>query len=165
VKIQKDLPYFWLSDEDNIILCGKIDWLEYLPETDSVHIIDFKTGRSEENEDSLQLPIYRLLVHECQHRQTTKASYWYLNNDDSLTEKSLPDIEESRKRILEVAKKIKLARQLQHFKCPKDGCYSCAPMEEIYSRQAELVGTDEYNYDVYILDKEKAEAEKASVIL
>ena len=41
VKIKQDLPQFWLSEEDNIILCGKVDWLEYLPETDSVHIIDF----------------------------------------------------------------------------------------------------------------------------
>src|SRR3989344_8389281 len=49
VKIQMDLPQFWLSEEDNIILCGKIDWLEYLLETHSGHIIDFKTGRSEED--------------------------------------------------------------------------------------------------------------------
>src|SRR3990170_5103100 len=37
VKIKMDLPYFWLSQEQNIILCGKIDWLEYLPD-ESVHI-------------------------------------------------------------------------------------------------------------------------------
>jgi len=58
VKIQMDLPQFWLSEEDNIMLCGKIDWLEYLPDSDSVHIIDFKTGKTEEDPDSLQLPIY-----------------------------------------------------------------------------------------------------------
>src|SRR3989338_4517432 len=62
VKIKMDLPYYYLSEQDNIILCGKIDWLEYLPESDSVHIIDFKTGRGEEDKDSLQLPIYHLLV-------------------------------------------------------------------------------------------------------
>ena len=56
------LPNYYLSKEDNIILCGKIDWLEYLTETDSVHVIDFKTGKSEEKEDSLQLPIYLLLA-------------------------------------------------------------------------------------------------------
>ena len=32
VKIKESLPYFWLSEEENIILCGKIDWLEYLKE-------------------------------------------------------------------------------------------------------------------------------------
>src|SRR3990167_3796097 len=28
VKITMELPYYWLSEPDNIILCGKIDWLE-----------------------------------------------------------------------------------------------------------------------------------------
>src|SRR3989344_2389429 len=60
VKINMELPYFWLSEQESIILCGKIDWLEYLPITDSVHIIDFKTGKREEEEDSLQLPVYHL---------------------------------------------------------------------------------------------------------
>jgi ATP-dependent helicase/DNAse subunit B len=49
IKIQSDLPQYWISEEDNIILCGKIDWLEYLPDSDSVHIIDFKTSKSAEN--------------------------------------------------------------------------------------------------------------------
>ena len=62
VKIQQDLPYYWLSEDENIILCGKIDWLEYLPDSDAVHIIDFKTGKVKEDENSLQLPIYKLLV-------------------------------------------------------------------------------------------------------
>ena len=45
VKIKSDLPSYWLSEEDNIMLCGKIDWLEYLKEEDAIHIIDFKTGK------------------------------------------------------------------------------------------------------------------------
>ena len=44
IKIRQDLPYYWLSEEDNIILCGKIDWLEYNEVTDAVRIVDFKTG-------------------------------------------------------------------------------------------------------------------------
>src|SRR3989344_7363851 len=60
VKINMDLPHYWISEEDNLILCGKIDWLEYLEETDSVHVIDFKTSKSEEDLESLQLPIYHL---------------------------------------------------------------------------------------------------------
>ena len=65
VKIKDDLPHFWLSQKDNLILCGKIDWLEYLPDKNGVHIIDFKTGRFSEEEDSLQLPIYYLLAKKC----------------------------------------------------------------------------------------------------
>ncbi|MEK7131421.1 MAG: PD-(D/E)XK nuclease family protein [Patescibacteria group bacterium] len=159
VKIQMDLPQFWLSEEDNIILCGKVDWLEYLPDTDSVHIIDFKTGRAEEDPESLQLPIYHLLVHNCQKRKVSKASYWYLSSSDQLTPKELPDLETAHKSILDVARQVKLARQLERFKCPAgdDGCFSCQPMETILRGQAEHVGMDEYKADVYILNYDKEE--------
>lgn len=153
VKIQKDLPSYWLSEEENIILCGKIDWLEYLPETDSVHIIDFKTGRNEEEADSLQLPIYHLLVHNCQKRNVTKASYWYLFTSDTLTEKTLPNLDEAQTKILEIARQMKLARQLNRFKCPNgdDGCPACRPLQAIIDNEAEFVGEDAYRNDVYIL--------------
>ncbi|MBU1613166.1 PD-(D/E)XK nuclease family protein [Patescibacteria group bacterium] len=165
VKIQTDLPQFWLSEEDNIILCGKVDWLEYLSETDSVHIIDFKTGKSEEDPNSLQLPIYHLLVHNCQKRKVSKASYWYLNSDNDLTEKKLPDLEEARAKILDIARQIKLARQIARFKCPKgDGCWACESMEKIFRREAEFVGEDQYRNDMYILP-EKKEEEVESIIL
>ena len=51
-------PNFFLSEEENIILNGKIDWMEYIEEGDSVRVIDFKTGRNKESQGSLQLPIY-----------------------------------------------------------------------------------------------------------
>src|SRR3989338_5866942 len=158
VKIQMDLPQFWLSEEDNIILCGKVDWLEYLPDTDSVHIIDFKTGKAEEDPDSLQLPIYHLLVRNCQKYKVSKASYWYLDSSDMLTPKELPDLEMARKNVLDIARQIKLARQLERFKCPQgDGCFSCRPMEAILDKKAEFVGAGSYNYDVYILNKGEQE--------
>ena len=153
VKISMDLPHFWLSEEDNIILCGKIDWLEYLPETDSVHIIDFKTSKYDEDPESLQLPIYSLLVHHCQHRQVVKASYWYLERSDVLEQKALPDLEIANDKVIKIARKIKLARQLQHFKCPSDGCQQCQPFEDIINGKAEFVGADSMNYDVYIQAK------------
>ncbi len=166
VKIQMDLPYFWLSDENNIILCGKIDWLEYLPETDSVHIIDFKTGKAEESEDSLQLPIYLLLVNNCQKREVSKASYWYLNSDDKLTEKELPASETAREKVLAVAEQIKVARQIGRFKCPggEEGCFTCRPLEAVLRREAEFVGNDDYNYDVYILNKEETENREGLIL-
>ena len=115
VKIKQDLPWYWLSEADEIILSGKIDWLEYLPEEDSVHIIDFKTSKSAERADSLQLPIYHLLVHHCQHRQVARASYWYLESNDQLTDKPLPDLAAAEQQVLKIAKKIKTARKLEHF--------------------------------------------------
>jgi len=166
VKIQMDLPYYWISEEDNIILCGKVDWLEYLPDTDSVHIIDFKTGKVQEDDNSLQLPIYSLLVANCQKRRTTKASYWYLEENDFLTEKSLPDLEESEKRVLEIAKQVKLARQLNRFKCKKgeDGCFACRPFEKVVSNEAKFVGNDEFGADVYIISEEEGENREGQIL-
>ncbi|MEK7532765.1 MAG: PD-(D/E)XK nuclease family protein [Patescibacteria group bacterium] len=165
VKIQQELPYFWLSEEENIILCGRIDWLEYLPDTDSVHIIDFKTGRSEENPDSLQLPIYYLLVQNCQKRPVSKASYWYLASDDEPVAQVLPPLEEARERVFAIARQIKVARQLGRFSCPSDGCYACRPLEGILRGEAEFVGADEFNYDVYLVARDGERAEADSIIL
>lgn len=145
------LPHYHLSLEDNIILCGKIDWLEWLEDDDSVNIIDFKTGKNEENGESLQLPIYLLLATNTQPRNVKKASYWYLDKNDDLTDKVLPDISESYKKVHEIAKRIKLARQLNHFVCNTGGCIKCLPYERILRGEAEKVGEDGGYQDVYVI--------------
>ncbi len=152
VKIRQELPYFWLSEEDNLILCGKIDWLEYLEGDDSVHIVDFKTGKFDEDGDSLQLPIYLLLATNCQTKPVSRASYWYVSRDNEPVEVSLPKPEEAQKRVLEAAKRISLARKLERFVCKHtSGCRQCQPYEAIVSGRAEFVGTGGYNQDIYIL--------------
>lgn len=153
IKLKADLPQFWLSETDNIILCGKLDWLEYLPETDSVHIIDFKTSKSEESSDSLQLPIYYLLASRTQKRSVAAASYWYLAFSDAPVEKPLPDIQQAHETILGYAKQIKLARQLDRFRCPNGelGCSVCKPLERVIRGEAELVGKNDQGRDLYIL--------------
>ena len=155
VKINMELPYYWLSEEDNIILCGKIDWLKYLPESDSVEIIDFKTSRNDEGDDSLQLPIYSLLVHNCQKRKVEGAWYWYLDKGSELTKKELPDLKEAEEKILKIARKMKLARKMERFLCPHGdkGCRACRPYEMIVKGEAEFVGHDGYRADVYVIDK------------
>lgn len=157
VKIKGDLPHYWLSEEDNLILCGKIDWLEYLPDSDSVHIIDFKTSKNEEGESSLQLPIYHLLVHNCQHRQVTKASYWYLGLNKELTGRDLPDLDEAESQILKIAKEIKLARQLERFRCGQGeaGCQACKPFERLLKGEGEFVGENDFHQDIYILPRSR----------
>ncbi len=153
VKIDMDLPHFWISEDENVILCGKIDWLEYFADTDSVHIIDFKTSLdNKEDPESLQLPIYHLLVKNTQMRSVTKASYWYLEQDDAPVEKELPNYDESYDRVLSIARKMKLARQLDSFKCPngEDGCRECQPLERILNGEGELVHS-EHKRDIYIL--------------
>ena len=155
VKIKEDLPHYWLSEAENIILCGKIDWLEYLQESETVHIIDFKTSKKEEDPNSLQLPIYLLLASNCQKRPVSKASYWYLEYDDNPIEKSLPSIEEANLQITKISRQIKIARQLDKLDCPhgKDGCMFCIPHERILRGEGELVGTSNTRQDIYILPK------------
>lgn len=146
-----NLPNYFLSEEENIILCGKIDWLKYVEEDDSVHIIDFKTGKNEEREDSLQLPIYLLLATNTQSKKVSGASYWYLDRDDGIVEKKLPDIKESYEKVLSVAKEIKEARTKNEFFCPKGGCGVCRPLERVLTGEAEFVGTSETRQDIYRL--------------
>ena len=69
-------PNIVLSEEEGIILNGKIDWIEYIPEDDSIKVIDFKTGRNEEKEGSLQLPIYLLLLSNLQKRKISGSQPW-----------------------------------------------------------------------------------------
>lgn len=155
VKLQADYPSYWISDEKNIILTGKIDWIEYQTDTDSVHIIDFKTGRNEEDDDSLQLPIYYLLAKHCQKRYISKMSYWYLEREqDALVEKSIPSEGEVEKIVLDKALAIELAVKLNRFKCKQQGgCSACRPYEAIISGDAEFVGVNSYKEDVYLLEK------------
>jgi len=151
IKSKMNLPNYWLNEEDGIILCGKIDWLEYIDKDDSVRVIDFKTGKNEEKEDSLQLPIYLLLATNTQSKKVSGALYWYLNEESRVVEKKLPEIRESYERVYEIARRIKLARQINHFKCPKDGCFSCRPYERILKGEGEKVAVSETRQDIYLL--------------
>ena len=153
IKIRQELPYYWLSEEDNIILCGKVDWLEYKPDSDSVRIIDFKTGKFDEDPDSLQLPIYYLLANHTQTKPITDISYWYLDRDDEPVDIQLPDADSAEKKILELARKVALARKLGHFKCREDGCRACRPYETVLTGKATHVGINTYGQDLYILNR------------
>jgi len=162
---------FYLSEDHNIILNGLVDWIEYLPETDSLHIVDFKTGKNEETEGSLQLPIYLLLCDALhKKRKVTKASYWYLESD-KMVEKELPHLDTAREAVLEVAVKVKEARDAAKrdgheiaFVCPEGaynhetkegGCRNCRPYEFILkkSEEVEFVGVGGFSQDLYILKK------------
>lgn len=155
VKVRKEdpnyLPRMTLSAEDNIILCGKIDWLEYIEATDSVHIIDFKTGKKDEKADSLQLPIYHLIVKNFQKRPVSKASYWYLERNNDVTEVELPNEEDAHFMVMSVAEQVKRARENKEYVCRRGGCYNCEPFEAILKGKAEFVGVGGYSQDMYIL--------------
>jgi ATP-dependent helicase/DNAse subunit B len=153
-------PNFYLSEEENIILCGKVDWLIYIPQDDSVHILDFKTGKNEEDSESLQLPIYSLLLHNLQKRKVSGASYWYIDRDDKPIEVDLPSIEESYEKVFKVAHKISKEREKakqippeEVFLCPRGekGCFSCNPFRKIIKGEANYIGVGDMRQDLYML--------------
>ncbi len=150
IKINMDLPWFFLSEPDNIILCGKIDWIKYNSDDDTVNIIDFKTGKYEENENSLQFAIYRLLLENCQKRIVNKACYWYLKKGE-IKNFDLPSSNEAYQSIMQIAKKIKQARKNKEFDCEKGGCYACEPFDKIISGKAEMVKIDNYKREIYVV--------------
>lgn len=146
-------PHFDLSESEDIILCGRIDWLEYIEEDDSVRVIDFKTGKNKEEKKSLQLPIYSLLLNALQRRKVSGASYWYVDKDDTPLPVELPEIAESKERVLSIARQVKTARERIAFGCHygKGGCFACRPFEKIINGQAEFVGLGQYNQEMYIV--------------
>jgi hypothetical protein len=164
VKIKMDLPHYYLSKKENIILCGKLDWLEYLKESESVHIIDFKTGTRVEKSDSLQLPIYYLLATNCQHRPVVQQSYWYLDQQATPQAQPIPNYDQIEKMVLEIALKIKTARKLSAFKCSSGGCSYCRPYEQIFKGQAEFVTTNSRNIDIYLPSSSKILEDQSEIL-
>lgn len=153
LKLKMDLPHFFLSEELGIVLCGKIDWIEYLPDTDTIHIIDFKTGKHEEDPKSLQISIYTLLATKCQKRPVSKTSYWFLERENGLVSIKLPDLKQTERELLKISKQILLSTKLGRFKCTKGdmGCKYCKPYEAIISGNAEYIGVDSSMRDLYLL--------------
>ena len=149
------IPNYYLSEDENIILCGSVDWIEYL-ENGSIRIVDFKTGRNDEDDDSFQLPIYYLLISNLMKQNSKKiyniseAAYWYLDHDNKkensehdefhivkIDDKKLKSIEENEKKILELGVQIKNLREKGLYVCKNEkaegkGCRSCRDFERVY---------------------------------
>ena len=68
-----------------------------------------------------------------------------------MVEKNLPDEDASYKKVYAVAKRIRLARKINHFKCPTDGCWACRPYERILKGEGKLVGVSDTRQDIYTL--------------
>lgn len=166
IKLADNLPSYWLSEVDQIKLCGKIDWLEYLPDTDEVHIIDFKTSKSVLESESLQLPIYVLLTSHVQKRSVKKTSYWYLGLQDSPVEQTMPDLIKAEQEIKKIAQEIRLARKLNRFPCKRADtpCSFCSPYETILAGKATFVGTGIYHQDLYMIPRASEAQDNSSLI-
>jgi len=140
---------------DDLILTGKLDWIE--GDGDGFHIVDFKTGKNDEKEDSMQLPIYAILTSQIFKTDKIKTSYWYLDRDDELRDFPVVDMEEFAKTLKQKGMIIKLARQTKSFVCARGGesCWACKDMLAIKNGKGKLVTIDAARkQENYILPKE-----------
>lgn len=144
-----DLVHSWLSKKDEIIICGKIDWINEI-DNSALEVIDFKTSKREEEND-LQLKIYALLLYLLNTSSVNSLYYWYLRLDKIAHPESLPDLKKAKDEILDIAKKIKRSRENNDMVCPRDGCFYCENFERIVDGDAEMVGLGEYNRQIYYL--------------
>lgn len=161
------IPNIYLSESDNIILCGLVDWVEYCENDDTLKVIDFKTGKNDEKEESFQLPIYKLLVESLQKRKVSSGAYWYLDRDRFPKSVELidEDVEEIKKKILGIGLEIKKRKGgivhdiEENFTCNNPGsCYECRDFELIKNQdlnpeKLEYLGQGEYKQDLYFIKK------------
>jgi hypothetical protein len=165
------LPNVYLSEQENIILCGNIDWIEYLDSSNSLRVIDFKTGNNEEKEESNQLYIYRLLIEKLGCKwPVTSGAYWYLNSGKIVERPVLDDAEQNDliNKLIEIGVDIRNRRFAwderkgwiaqkdieSNFKCKKEnGCIHCKDYERVIRNEnIEYIGIDQYGKDSYFLN-------------
>jgi ATP-dependent helicase/DNAse subunit B len=164
------IPNIFLDEQENIILCGLVDWVEYLEDEDALRVIDFKTGKNDEREDSMQLYIYKILVEGLQKRKVKCGAYWYLERDTFPKNVELPDedVNEVKAKLLQIGLDIKKRKSSSdknetNFKCKYgDTCGFCKNFELIRKftegdlsvinlNVVEYVGTGEYKQDLYLI--------------
>ena len=161
------VPNFYLNENENIILCGKLDWIEYDEQKKELIVIDFKTGEREEREDSRQLLIYKILLDNLQQKWKVSGlgKYWYLEKN-KIQEKILDQnlLEKTKKEILEIGIAIRekrfkwqegigwvnLSKAEDNFQktCQRNNC-DCWRYEKILAGEGEYLGIDIYDKDLY----------------
>jgi hypothetical protein len=150
---EKELLKVKLFKDENLVLVGSIDWIEILP-NQSLHIVDFKTGKNKEDKDSLQLPIYYILANYNFKKPIEKLSYWYLEEEREPLAIDLNSLKEYILIIRQKALVIKKAIKENKLNCQsKNGeCFHCWKYKKIVLGQAEYVGYDEQmNRDLYFV--------------
>jgi len=149
------IPSFPKAELGNdLILTGKLDWIE--KEGENYKIVDFKTGKNEEREDSWQMPIYAYLVSKVLNNKNITACYWYLDKGENLTACVLPDLEKTFTYLKQKGEVIKMVRQTKSFRCQsgKESCWACRDYLAIAQGKGKLVSVDPVNrkQEIYILN-------------
>ncbi len=177
-------PNYPISEEENLVLNGAIDWIEYLEEYNAMRIVDFKTGRNDEDEDSFQLPIYYLLISTLDEKKKFKVkevAYWYLDHDNKkegsehdefqiipIDEGKLEDIELAKEKIIKIGKEIKKFREAKEYKCNREeiegeGCKHCQNYEKVYRFIEKRELEKKENTKTILLDEEENNVEYVGV--
>jgi RecB family exonuclease len=111
--------------QSDVILAGKIDRID--EEEDGFHLIDYKTGKSEKD-DEFQLMIYSILAEKALGKPPTKTSYLYLRSGNRKDFQPTKEIKErAKERVLKIAEKIR--REEEFPPHPTKICYFCDYIE------------------------------------
>ena len=149
---------------DDIILTGKLDWLE--KEGEVYRLVDFKTGKNEEKKDSQQLPIYAVLIAGVFKTSNIRASYWYLDKDENIVSFPLPEIEKTTEYLKNKGEIVKMVRQTNSYRCSsgRESCWACKDILAVAQGKGKLVSMDPVNrkQEIYILPKETFSSNSSS---
>ena len=177
------IPNIYISEKENIILCGSIDWIVYSPSLGEgvggwdVTVLDFKTGRNEESEESKQLIIYKKLFESLQNKWKVNSYAYYYLESDQIKYKDWTETEVNRRveqmlnNFINIGVEIRDARYdilwskdkkyiekyfikdnfQSNFKCKNGalGCRKCLPYESIIRGEAVYVGKGNYGQDLW----------------
>lgn len=141
---------------DNAYLVGNVDWLEEFG--DGLFIMDFKTGKTDEHADSLQLPIYTMLVRsQFPDKKVTRWAYWYLR-DKEITEVKVKPLTEAIQKVKTTAAEMlnyRNSHNLTNIACNAlhGPGMECNQIEQIVLGNARfLYQYHDYKKDVYAIN-------------
>ena len=101
---------------DTVMLGGIIDRVDLEPD-DSLHIIDYKTGK-EDRDDPYQLSMYAILARNWLKKPVSKLSYLHLESGNWSTDSSNEEKEEDTKRfVIETTDQIPKELAKDYFIC------------------------------------------------
>lgn len=144
-------PKYHLTE--NIVLIGNFDFVGEISDG-SLQIVDFKTGAKDED-DSLQLYIYAILAEASLGKPVTKASFWYLDREDTPREIVLDALEPKLDWLKEKALELKAAIEKTNWVCiKKELCRDCKDYQAIIEGHGQFQFSDfRYKKNVYYLDR------------
>lgn len=120
-----DANFLKVPLQSDVVLAGKIDRIDR--EEGGFHLIDYKTGKSEED-DEFQLMVYSILAEEALGKPPTKTSYLYLRSGNLKSfQPSKETKAQAKAKVLEIAEKIRNDNEFSPH--PTKLCHWCNYVE------------------------------------